>query len=141
MIEPMDSAITVSTLALAGVEVLRAYEDAATAIGRLDASANLASGGLRELLVLRCIATPTGAPLTGMIALVRADGEGDDALHRYGNALRDGAARARGGALSSMARMHESLRLAPPSWQTATIDDLLRDARERTPPVLKAALA
>jgi hypothetical protein len=83
---------------------------------------------------------PTAASHTGMIALVHADGEGDDALHRYGRALREGAARARGGALSSVARLHESLRLAPPTWQAAPIDDLLRDAHERTPPVLKAAL-
>jgi hypothetical protein len=76
-----------------------------------------------------------------MIALVRADGEGDDALRRYAKAVRDGAARARGGALSSVERLHELLQLAPPAWPSAPIDDLLRDAHERTPPVLKAALA
>lgn len=75
-----------------------------------------------------------------MIALVRADGEGDNALRLYGQALRDGAARARGGALSSISRLHESMQLAPPVWNVAPVDDLLRDAHERTPPVLKAAL-
>jgi hypothetical protein len=76
-----------------------------------------------------------------MIALVRSDGEGDGALRSYGKAVREGAARARGGALSSVARLHESLQLAPPAWNAVPIDDLLRDAHERTPPVLKAALA
>jgi hypothetical protein len=130
-----------STLAWADIEFVRAYEDAATAIGRLDAAARLASDGLRELLVLRCIATPSGASATGMIALVRADGEGDAPLRGYGRALRDGAARARGGALSSVARLHELLLLPAPQWSTSPVDDLLRDAHERTPPVLKAALA
>jgi hypothetical protein len=130
-----------TALSSAGIDVLRAYEDAATAIGRLDATARLASDGLRELLVLRCIATPTGASHSGMIALVRPDGEGDVALRAYAKAVRDGAARARGGALSSVARLHESLQLGPPAWNAAPIDDLLRDAHERTPPVLKAALA
>jgi hypothetical protein len=133
--------ISSNALASAGIDVLRAYEDAATAIGRLDAAANLASAGFRELLVLRCIATPLKGSHSGMIALVRADGEGDDALFRYGTALRDGAARARGGALSSVAKLHELLRVEAPSWHAGPIDDLLRDAHERTPPVLKAALA
>jgi hypothetical protein len=130
-----------TALSSASLDVLRAYEDAATAIGRLDATAKLASDGLRELLVLRCIATPSRASHSGMIALVRSDGEGAAALRSYATAVRDGAARARGGALSSVARLHESLQLAPPTWNAAPIDDLLRDAHERTPPVLKAALA
>lgn len=129
------------SLASTGIDTIRAYEDAATAIGRLDATAKLESDGLRELLVLRCIATPLGATHRGMIALVRADGEGEDALRAYGKALRTGAARARGGGLSSVATLHESLGLAPAAWPAATVDDLLRDAHERTPPVLKAALA
>jgi hypothetical protein len=133
--------IDASDLASAGGETIRSYEDAATAIGRLDASATLAPAGLRELLVLRCIATPTGASHSRMIAMVRADGEGDDALRVYSTAVRDGAARARGGALPSLATLHELLRRAPHALASTPIDELLRDTHERTPPVLKAALA
>jgi hypothetical protein len=128
-------------LASAGIPGVRNYEDASTAIGRLDATGRFASPGLRELLVLRSIATPTRAAHTGMIAQVRADGEGDDALGEYAVALRAGAARARGGALPTVGSLHESLGLPSPGWPTSAIDDLLRDAHERTPPVLKAALA
>ena len=130
-----------NVLAAAGILCVRNYEDAAAAIGQLDATGRFASAGLRELLVLRCIATPGRATHTGMIAQVRADGEGDDALGEYAIALRAGAARARGGALPSVGSLHELLRLPHPDWQTSAIDELLRDAHERTPPVLKAALA
>jgi hypothetical protein len=129
-----------SELAAAGGDAIRAYEDAATAIGRLDAAGKLAPGGLRELLVLRCIAAPIAAPLTGMIALARTNGEGDRRLRGYGDAVRDGAARARGGVLPSVASIHGLLQLPPPAWTTSPIDELLRDAHERTPPVLKSAL-
>jgi hypothetical protein len=130
-----------NVLAAAGILCVRSYEDASTAIGRLDATGRSASAGLRELLVLRCIAMPTRATHAGMIAQVRADGEGDDALGEYASALRAGAARARGGALPSVGSLRESLRLPDPGWPTSAMDELLRDAHERTPPVLKAALA
>jgi hypothetical protein len=134
-----------SLLASAGSEIIRSYEDAATAIGRLDASARLASSGERELLVLRCMATPVGATAKGMIALARADGEGDPSLLAYAKAVRDGAAKARGGVLPTVALLHELLRLPQPPVQppstAASLDELLRDTHERTPPVLKAALA
>ena len=125
----------------AGIDVLRAYEDAATAVGRLDASGRLASPGLRELLVLRCIATPDSASRDRMIALMHGDGEREDSLRIYATAVRDGAARARGGALPSVASLHELLRKPAPPQLSGPLDDLLRDSRERTPPVLKAALA
>jgi len=76
-----------------------------------------------------------------MIALLRPDGEGDAALSLLACAVRDGAARARGGALPSVASLHELLRLAAPTWPAAAVDDILRDVHERTPPVLKSALA
>lgn len=125
-------------LAAAGNDAIRAYEDAATAIGRLDATAKLAAPGLRELLVLRCIATPSRADHFAMIGLLRPEGEGDATLRAYGRGLREGAARARGGALPSLASLHALLQLPSPS-PAAAIDDLLRDAHERTPPLLKAA--
>jgi hypothetical protein len=129
-----------ASLTATGIDVLRAYEDAATEIGRLDAAAKLATAGLRELLVLRCVATPAGAGHTGMIALARADGEGDESVRTYDAGLRAGAARARGGALPSVASLHELLCLPLPAWPASPVDSLLRDAHERTPPVLKAVL-
>lgn len=132
-----------SAIASSGGDAVRAYEDAATAIGRLDATAQLAEPGFRELLVLRCVATGIGISHQGMIALAVADGEGGEASvagGQFAAALRRGAARARGGALPSVASLHELLQLAPPATPAQTIDDLLRDAHERTPPVLKAAL-
>jgi hypothetical protein len=131
-------------LASGGADTVRTYEDAATAIGRLDAAACLADSGLRELLVLRCIATATGSSYPGMIALARSGGEGEQsesAIAGFGRALREGAARSRGGALPTLASLHELLRLGSPGAEAAGIDAILRDAHERTPPVLKAALA
>jgi hypothetical protein len=128
-------------LATAGIDVIRAYEDAATAIGRLDASGRLAPPGHRELLVLRSIAVPDASNHDRMIALAHDDGESDDTFRIYAAAVRSGAARARGGALQSMASLHELLGKAAPAELSGTLDELLRDSRERTPPVLKAALA
>ena len=125
----------------AGIDVIRSYEDASTAIGRLDAAGRLAPAGLRELLVLRCIATSLGTDRSGMIALVRPDGEGPASHRIYADALREGAARARGGALPSVGYLHSLLRLPGTGLPVGPIDDLLRDVHERTPPVLKAALA
>ena len=76
-----------------------------------------------------------------MIALVRQDGEGDESTRSYASAVRNGAARARGGALQSIASLHELLGLPKPEWAASPVDELLRDTHERTPPVLKAALA
>jgi hypothetical protein len=76
-----------------------------------------------------------------MIALVRPDGEGDHRTRSFAAAMRHGSARARGGALPSVASLHELLGLPAPRWSASPIDELLRDAHERTPPVLKAALA
>ncbi|MGH7490563.1 MAG: hypothetical protein ACREMY_33870, partial [bacterium] len=101
-------------LAAAGADTFRAYEDAATAIGRLDASAQLAEPGLRELLVLRCVATGTGESHRGMIALAVAGREGGglpDDKATFPSALRAGAARARGGALPTVASLHDLLQL------------------------------
>ncbi len=124
---------------------MRVYEDASAAIGRLDATAKLVPVGLRRLLILRATVTPLGASRRGMIALVRPDGEGAESYAEYAayqRALTQGSARARGGALPSMASLHELLDLPITSeWSASGIDELLRDAHERTPPVLKAALA
>jgi hypothetical protein len=75
-----------------------------------------------------------------MIALARPDGEGDPQLLAYQSALRAGAARARGGVLPTVALLYELLHLPAPE-PSPELDTLLRDAQDRTPPVLKAALA
>ena len=77
----------------AGLSGFRSYEDAAITIGRLDASACLATPGLRALLVLRCAALPLRAGREGMIALLRSDREGQLSL-QYA-ALLAAAAKAR----------------------------------------------
>jgi hypothetical protein len=79
-----------------------------------------------------------------MIALARSDDEGSESGAQsagFARALREGAARSRGGALPSLASLHELLRLEAPAVPAPEIDELLRDAHSRTPPVLKAALA
>jgi hypothetical protein len=123
---------------------MRAYEDAATAIGRLDAAACLADSGFRNLLTLRCVATATGASHLGMIALSRAAGEGtsdDVGGASFARALREGSARSRGGALPSFGSLLELLRIESSLSAPPGLDELLHDTNERTPPVLKAALA
>ncbi len=129
-------------LIAAGSGAIRAYEDAATAVGRLDAVGALAPSGLQRLLVLRCVAQSLGASRDGMIALLRPDGEGDQTLRVYRDALHAGALRARGGVVPSLATLHEFLAIEPPEdGELVALDELLRDAHEKTPPILKAALA
>ncbi len=127
-----------SMLAAGGPTVLRAYEDAATAIGRLDAAGSLSVGGMKELLVLRCSTSPFGSTREDMVALLRPDGRGHPDVRAHHRALQAGAARARGGVVPSVALIHELLRAdRVDEVDAASIDALLRD---RTPPVLKAAI-
>jgi hypothetical protein len=129
-------------LAATGTDTIRAYEDAATAVGRLDAAGALALSGLQRLLVLRCVAQSLGASRDGMIALLRPDGEGDQALRAYRDALHAGASRARGGVVPSLATLQELLAIEPlEGGEVVALDALLRDTHEKTPPILKAALA
>ena len=145
------------TLFDAGVTCARAYEDASTAVGGLDVASALAPAGLRQLLLLRCMVTPFAVGRDGMIALLRADGEGDPRVLAYGEALRVGGTRARGGFVPSVELLDTWLavpapaapsagqhRVAPAEPQagvsTADIDLLMRDATVRTPPVLKAVI-
>jgi hypothetical protein len=118
-----------------------AYEGAATAVGRLDAAGAIAPGGIQRLLVLRCVAQSVGASRDGMIALLRPDGEGDEAVRSYLHALQAGASRARGGVVPALGTLHELLAIEPSERvDVVALDALLRDAHERTPPILKAAL-
>ena len=137
---------------------IRSYEDAATAIGRLDGTAFLAPRGLRELLALRCTVTPSGASRDGMIALLRPDGDEDSPLRTYRAALRTGASHARGGVVPSVELLYDLLGITPPksSAESGTfaqptaqssalmtesaITEFMRDALLRTPPLLKAAM-
>lgn len=125
-------------------DTLRAYEDAATAIGRLDATARLAGPEVRRLLVLRCAVRPFGASRDGMIALLRPDGEGEAEVRAFLRALETGAARARGGVVPSVAMLHELLGdpadAADAGPDRAEADAFLLDAQDRPPPLLKAML-
>lgn len=132
-------------LGAAGLSGLRSYEDTAITIGRLDAAAGLATPGLRALLVLRCAVLPLRGGRNGMIALLRSDREGPLAIQFA--ALLAGAAKARGGVVPTLHWMCEQLGIpnvasgATDSQReiAATIDGLLRDSNDRTPPVLKVA--
>ncbi|HVT41100.1 MAG TPA: hypothetical protein VHE78_18835 [Gemmatimonadaceae bacterium] len=138
----------------AGAPTIRSYEDAATAIGRLDGTASLAPKGLRELLVLRCIVTPSGASRRGMLALLHPDGDMDSPLRSYAAALRTGAASARGGVVPSLEVLRDLLGSPSPGGAADTIAflspstpvseaaiiELMRDTPPRPPPLLKAAM-
>ena len=133
----------VGLLATGGTQTFAEYEAAAIAVGRLDAAASRAEPGFRELLVLRCAATATGTSLTEMIALARAGREGAAPAtpsHDFARALRDGSARARGGAAPSLEALHGLLMLPPPIEPIGPANELLRDSQPRVPAVLKAAL-
>ena len=147
-----------STLFDAGVTGARAYEGAATAVGGLDVASTLAPAGLRQLLLLRCMVTPFAAGRDGMIAVLRADGEGDRRVLAYGDALRVGSTRARGGFVPSVDVLDALLAAPGPATanavqqiiapgephsvaSTADIDLFMRDGAVRTPPVLKAVIA
>jgi len=81
-----------------------------------------------------------------MIALLRSDREGPLAIQFA--ALLAGAAKARGGVVPTLHWMCEQLGIPNIASRatdgqrevSATIDGLLRDSRERTPPVLKVAV-
>jgi hypothetical protein len=87
-----------------------------------------------------------------MIALLRTDREGFTAERDYLHALRTGAGKARGGVVPSVELLGQLLGFVPayapsdgntggaPMHALEVIDALLRNARERTPPVLKAVL-
>ncbi|MFI5312364.1 MAG: hypothetical protein ACHQQ3_14085, partial [Gemmatimonadales bacterium] len=137
----MNAASRLDLIASSGADTIRAYEEAATAVGRLDATARLAGAEVQRLLVLRCAVQSFSAGRDGMIALLRPDGEGEPQVRAFLRALETGAARARGGVVPSVAMLHELLgeesdRAA--NWSEA--DALLLDARDRSPPLLKAML-
>ena len=79
-----------------------------------------------------------------MTALLRGDRAGstvESAAADFARALREGAARARGATLPSLEALRGLLMLPPLAEPAAGINELLRDAHESPPPVLKAALA
>lgn len=59
----------------------------AVAVGRLDGVAGLATSGLQRLLQLRCAVLPFGRGPDGMIAILRADREGDAELVLFDESL------------------------------------------------------
>ncbi len=127
-------------LAAGGPSALIAYEDAATAVGRLDAAGAAAPAGFAELLVLRCAVGPFAAGAGGVIELLCPPAD-RGSLSAYLDALRDGARRARGGAVPSVATLQQLLAInGDASPVPPALDALLRDADGKTPPVLKATL-
>ncbi len=129
-------------LAAAGLDTLRSYEDAATAVGRLDAAGSLAPPGLRRLLTLRCAVRSSGTGVNGMIALLRPDGEGEPADRSFLRALEAGAGRARGGVVPSVAMIAELLGMAPSDFGApGAAEGPLGEPGARTPPLLRAVHA
>ncbi len=64
-----------------------ALAQSAVALGRLDGVAGIATPGLRRLLQLRCAVIPFGRGPDGMIAILRADREGDGDLVTFDQTL------------------------------------------------------
>ncbi len=102
-----------SNLDVLGSPFLRALERAALAVGRLDALGRSAEPGVRDLLALRCSVVAAGVPSTacrdGIIALLRADGEGGDAASRLAAVFAEGAARSRAGTAPTARWVHDQL--------------------------------
>ena len=93
-------------LAIADLDILdrvslRAQENATLAIGRLDALCRSAEPGVQDVLALRCSLVAAGVPPTqrreGIIAILRADGEGGSAAERLAAICAEGATRSRAG--------------------------------------------
>ena len=93
-------------LAIADLDILdrvslRALENATLAIGRLDALGRSAEPGVQDVLALRCSLVAAGVPPTqrreGIIAILRADGEGGSAAERLAAICAEGATRSRAG--------------------------------------------
>lgn len=93
-------------LAIADLDILdrvslRAQENATLAIGRLDALGRSAEPGVQDVLALRCSLVAAGVPPTqrreGIIAILRADGEGGSAAERLAAICAEGATRSRAG--------------------------------------------
>lgn len=133
---------------------MRAYEQAAIAMGRLDAAGSLAPPGLREMLRLRCAAQYISDPSGGMIAQLVPDGERPNNVRAFADALRVGSARARGGTIPSLEMLRGLLPATSPGHGETSddcsnaavvrdeqaIDELMGDVHIRTPALLKAVL-
>ena len=134
----------ITVLLAAGPAAIRAYEDAAIGVGRLDAAARAAEPGLTELLVLRTAVAPFGAGRAGMIALLRTDSldiAEREPLRQYHAGLRSASTRARGGAVPSVGALRALLEAVPTQGSFSALDIVLRDPRGRMPPVLRAVAA
>lgn len=133
---------------------LRALETAALAVGRLDALGRSAEPGLQALLALRCSVVSAGLPptqqLEGIIAILRADGEGGDDATRLATTLAvtldatlsEGARRSRAGTAPTARWVAESL--GEGVWDddaSRALDEVLRAIRPPHPGVLTALVA
>ncbi len=90
------------------VELLRSLEACALALGRLDAAANTVEVGVQELLALRAAAT-VDVDRQGIIAILRADGEGGGPAMRLASVFHDGIVRSRTGSAPTLRWVGERL--------------------------------
>jgi hypothetical protein len=119
------------------IAILGALESAALAVGRLDAAARALEPGIQELLTLRCshhaANSRAAGDAEGIIAILRADGEGEAPTIRLAEAFREGAARSRAGSAPSTRWIAESLHIALPSdlrmVELDALDERLRALR------------
>lgn len=92
--------------------------------------------------MLRATLVARGHDASGMIALLRSDGEGGGELAQFRDALRTGASRLQNGAMPTLsllqALLGEPLLRDP---ELVPLDAMLRDSERTTPPLLKAVLA
>ena len=126
-------------LAIADLDILdrvslRALENATLAIGRLDALGRSAEPGVQDVLALRCSLVAAGVPPTqrreGIIAILRADGEGGSAAERLAAICAEGATRSRAG-VAPTARW---VRVALGEGDDDTVPDLDARLRAMRPP-------
>ena len=126
-------------LAIADLDILdrvslRALENATLAIGRLDALGSSAEPGVQDVLALRCSLVAAGVPPTqrreGIIAILRADGEGGSAAERLAAICAEGATRSRAG-VAPTARW---VRAALGEGDDDTVPDLDARLRAMRPP-------
>ncbi len=126
-------------LAIADLDILdrvslRALENATLAIGRLDALGRSAEPGVQDVLALRCSLVAAGVPPTqrreGIIAILRADGEGGSAAERLAAICAEGATRSRAG-VAPTARW---VRAALGEGDDDTVPDLDARLRAMRPP-------
>jgi hypothetical protein len=115
-----------------GGPLLRAFDNASIAVGRLDATARALEPGIQTLLVARSTAVIHEFPYAGIIAILQAEGEGASPELQMSGAVSSGVERIRTGTPPTIRWLADRLSLtvddeAPET--IATIDRALLDMR------------